>query len=234
MMDKLKSIIFLGIVVLLLSSCKYDNYSEPNSRLHGSIVYNGEPINVSANCIEIELWEPGWQKSAPIYMAVDQDGSFSASLFNATYKLIIPAHQGPFRCHTNSLTNSDTIIVEVNGDKDFDIEVEPYYILKNTSFSITGRELTATFGLEQIVTDEDARTIDKVSLYINKTQFVDFQWKVADVSMEGSEIENMSLIEMTLTVPDFIPMQDYIFARVGVKISGKEDLIFSDIQRITL
>ena len=234
MICNLKSIIFSLLIVSLFVSCKYDNYQEPNSRLYGSIVYNGNPINVSANCIEIELWESGWQKDAPIYVAVDQDGSYSSSLFKGSYKLVIPAHQGPFRSLTNSMTNSDTIIVEVNGDKDFDIEVEPYYIIKNTAFSINGRELSAIFGLEQIIKDDDARTIDKVSLYINKTQFVDFQWKIADVSINGTDIEDMSLITMSLTIPEITPLQDYIFARVGVKILGKEDLIFSDTQRITL
>ena len=156
MMKVFQSIIWSGILALLFVCCEYDNYSEPGSLLQGNLVFNGEPIHISNNSVEFELWEPGWQKSAPIYVSVNQDGAYSASLFDATYKLIIPEHQGPFRCVSNVVTNSDTIIVEVNGNMNFNIEVEPYYMIRNVGFDVIGREVTATFGLEQVITDENA------------------------------------------------------------------------------
>jgi hypothetical protein len=35
-------------------------------------------------------------------------------------------------------------------------------------------------------------------------------------------------------VPDFVVDQNYLFARVGVKIQNVEDLLFSTVQKINL
>ena len=63
---------------------------------------------------------------------------------------------------------------------------------------------------------------------------MDFQWKVADVSIDGGDIEDMTSMSMTLTVPDIVPSQNYVFARIGVKIEGREDMLFSGVEKISL
>lgn len=231
-MIKFKFIILLGIVAAFLSACEYDNYSEPQSYLKGNIVYNGEPINVSYNDVTFQLWEPGWQKSYPIDVVVNQDGAYSALLFNAKYKLVIPSSQGPFRNKVNAETGSDTIIVDLKGSQNMDIEVEPYYMVRNPQFSVSGRDLTATFKAEKIITDADARDIERVDLYVNKTQFVDFRANVATAEIAGGDVSDPNSINMTVTVPDLVPTQNYVYARVGIKIVGVEDMIFSPVQKV--
>ncbi len=233
-MKNLKIFFLIAVIFGFLASCEYDNYDEPKSLLQGSIVYNGEPINVAYNAVGFQLYEPGWELSYPIDVAVNQDGSYSALLFNGTYKLIIDPNQGPFRNITNSETQSDTINVQVKGNIQLDVEVMPYYMIRNENFSVSGRTVTATFGIEQIITGTDAKAVEAVHLSVHKRQFVDNLNNLANTDMAGADITNMSSISMNVTVPSMTPTQDYAFVRIGVKIAGVEDLIFSPVQRVEL
>ncbi|MBF9254607.1 DUF3823 domain-containing protein [Pontibacter sp. 172403-2] len=217
-----------------LASCELDNYEAPDSSLKGRIVYNGEPINVGYDQVYFELWEPGWQEKSPINVVVDQDGSFSALLFNANYKLIIPASQGPFISNPNDATQSDTILVNLNGNQTLDIEVTPYYMIRNPQFSVSGRTVSANFGLEKIITDANAKDVERVSLYVNKTYFVDLGNNIAATNINGGDIADMNNISLSVEAPAITPAQNYVFARVGVKISGVEDMIFSPIEKVQI
>lgn len=235
MKTKLKLILLVAIVGLF-ASCDYDNYDEPGSFLTGNIVYNGEAIGVSSRDVSFQLWEPGWQKSYSINVDVAQDGSYSSLLFNSDYKLVIPSNQGPWRTKINSTSGSDTILVTMNGNQTLDIEVEPYFMIRNPQFSTSGKNITASFKAEQIITDAGAKNIERVNFYVNKTQFVDFRSSsnVANAEIGGGDILNPDAISMTLTVPDLVPTQNYVYARVGIKIQGVEDMIFSPVQKIDL
>jgi len=231
---KLQLIIILGVLSSFLYSCGLDNYDAPGSTLKGRLVYNSEPINVSYNDVTFQLWEPGWQKKAEINVAVDQNGSYSALLFNANYKLIIPSNQGPFRSKPNAETSSDTILVNLNGDKVLDIEVEPYYMIRNPLFTVAGRVVTGTFKAEKIITGVNAKNIDEVSIYVNKTMFVDFRSNVAATTLAGSAITDVNTISLNTSVPTLVPTQTYVFVRIGLKIQGVEDMIFSPIVKVNL
>lgn len=228
-MKKLKFIFTLLVATAIFASCDWDNYDEPESFLKGTIVYNGEPINVSYNDVNFQLWEPGWELSYPLDVLIDQDGTYSALLFNGNYKLVFPDGQGPFRT-----TGADTLDITVNGDKNLDIEVEPYYMIRNAQFSATGANVTATFQAEKIITDADARDIERVNLYVNKSQFVDFRTNIASTEIGGGDIADANSISMSVAVPEITPTQNYVYARVGLKVAGREDMIFSPVQRIDL
>lgn len=231
---KIRLIIILGVISSVLASCGYDNYDEPTSMLEGKLVYNGEAINVSYNDVTFQLWEPGWQTKAQINVSVDQDGSYSAMLFNATYKLIIPSNQGPFRSKTNAETSSDTILVKLDGSKVMDIEVEPYYMIRTPQFAVAGREVTGTFNVEKIITGTNAKNVERVNLYVNKTQFVDFRANVVSAELAGSAVVSGTTVTLKATVPAITPTQNYVFARIGLKIQGVEDMIFSPVVKVNL
>ncbi len=233
-MKKKFQYILITLLGVIIFSCEYDNYEEPNSQFDGRIVYQGEPLNVSFNDVYFELWEPGWQLQYPINVAVDQDGSFSSLLFSANYKLVLPSSQGPYKSIFNSDANSDTILVNLTGNKTMDIEVLPYYMVRNANFSNSGRTVTSTFGLEQIITDADAKNVERVNLYISKTAFVDTRTSISTMEINGSDISDLNNIILSTDVPDLIPTQNYVFARVGVKIEGVEDMLFSTIEKIQL
>lgn len=231
---KLKLIIALGVIGSFLASCSKDNFDEPGSKLEGKLVYKGEAINVSYNDVTFQLWEPGWQKKGEINVAVDQDGSYSSMLFNANYKLVIPKNQGPFMSLTNSETKSDTILVNLSGSKVLDIEVMPYYMIRIPQFTASGRDIIGTFKVEKIITDANAKNIERVNLYVNKTQFVDFRSNVASAQLAGSAITDLNSISLKATVPAITPTQNYVFARIGLKIQGVEDMIFSPVVKVNL
>lgn len=233
----MKKINILFAIVLLaggLFSCEYDNYEEPKSQLSGTIHYQGDPINVAYNEVGFQLWEEGWELDYPIDVAVAQDGTYSALLFKGTYKLIIDENQGPFRNIPNPETGSDSILVELKGDTELDIEVEPYYMIRNAQYNVSGGEVSASFSLEQIITGEDARNVEAVNLSVNKRQFVDNRNNLENTVLGGGDIADMSNISMTVNVPDMTPSQDYVFARIGVKIAGVEDLLFSEVVKLDI
>ena len=89
-----KFVLFTPLImffIVFLTSCEYDNYEEPKSRLYGKIVYQDEPINVGFNEVSFELWEPGWQLKVPINVIVAPDGffplCFSMELINLRFLL---------------------------------------------------------------------------------------------------------------------------------------------------
>ena len=52
-MDKLLKMATGLSLVILLGSCEYDNYDEPDLTLDGHIVYQGDPIGVSYNDVSL-------------------------------------------------------------------------------------------------------------------------------------------------------------------------------------
>jgi hypothetical protein len=148
--------------------------------------------------------------------------------------LVIPSNQGPFRSITNTETQSDTILVNLNGSKTMDIEVMPYYMIRTPQFAVSGRDVTGTFKAEQIITGANAKNIESVNLYVNKTQFVDFRSNVASAELAGASVTVGSTVSLKATVPAITPTQNYVFARIGLKIAGVEDMIFSPVVKVNL
>lgn len=229
-----KNILGMMGIAASVMSCDYDNYDEPQLRLDGRIVYQGEPIGVSYNDVYIELWEQGWQRLGNIGVAVDQDGSYSSQLFKGEYKMIIPNNQGPFQKITNSQSGNDTIPVSLTGSQTLDIEVMPYYMIRNAAITGSSNQVSASFDLDQIITGTGARDIQEVSLYVSKTSFVDVRTSIATANRAGGDLESMGGISLEVDVPARVPTQDYAYARVGVRIVGVEDMIFSEIVKIDL
>jgi hypothetical protein len=218
-------------------SCAWDNYDKPESQLMGKLVYQGEPLGLSVGEVSFQLYEPGWQLVSPINVSVGADGSYSTLLYDATYKLIIPKNQGPFMNIANN--GSDTVLVDLRGKTVKDIEVMPYYMVRNAQFSASGRTVTATFKAEKIITDANAKDIERVNLYVNKTTLVDnrgdYHLNKDDVGViKGVDIADPNSITLSLDVPQIVPAQNYVFARVGIKIAGVEKMIFSPVQKVNI
>lgn len=217
------------------ASCKKDNFDPPGSTFKGRITYEGEPIMVEQNQVRFQLWEPGWGLNGAIDVAIDQDGSYSAVLFNGNYKLIIPKNEGPFMTKSTGSPAKDTIMINLQGNQELDIEVMPYYMIRNAQFSQAGGKVAATVQIEKIITDANARNIESVSLYINKTAYVgangNMQIQRKDSAVNGAT--DLNNLQLSVSIPTITPTQNYVFARVGVKIAGVEDRLYSPIQKIT-
>jgi hypothetical protein len=230
---KIHYIILLAIA-FGVQSCKKDNYEAPASTLNGRIMYNGEEIGLEFNQVPVELYQPGFGKSGAIATTFAQDGTYSSLLFDGQYKLIIPNGQGPFRWQENSSGGRDTLNVTVSGNQTLDLEATPYFLLRNATYTVSGTTLNATCRVDQIITGADAKLIENVALFINKTQFVSRADNIANTELGAAAITDPANVNLSVTVPAMTPTQNYVFARIGLKISGVEDMIFSPLQKIQL
>jgi hypothetical protein len=224
--------IVLMACIFALVSCKKDTYKAPSSTLSGRLVYNGDPIGIEYNQVPFNLFQSGYGLVGPITGTFTPDGLYSTLLFNGTYKFTIPPGQGPFRWKENASGGRDTVLVTVNGNTTMDIQVTPYYMIRTPQLTVGGGKVSGTFKIEKVITDANAKDIDRVSLYINKTQFVSGADNIASVNLAGSAITDPNNVTLSVTLPSITPTQNYVYARIGIKIAGAEDMIFSPLQKL--
>lgn len=241
----MKILLYSLFITLMLGmhACKKDNVDAPSSMLTGALMYQGDSIGVEYDRVSYQLYQSGLGKVGQIGAFSDrggvtsttfgQDGTYSALLFNGEYKFVIPNGQGPFVWKQTASGGSDSLSISVNGNTSMNIEVTPYYMIRSPQISGSGGNVTANFKLEQIITGADARDVDNVTLFINKTQFVAGSNNNANAGMAGSAITDMNNISLSVAVPSMTPTQNYVFARIGVKIAGVEDWLFSPLKLIT-
>jgi hypothetical protein len=223
----------LLLMVVIAASCKKDNFEAPSLTLSGKINYQGEAIQVEYDRVPFELYQYGFGKTGAIRSSFTQEGTYSSVLFSGQYKLIIPNGQGPFKWNENVAGTRDSVVIDLSSDKTLDLEVTPYYMIRTPQINAASGAVTATFKAEKIIADASAKDIEEVALYINKTQFVSGANNNAQVTMAGSAITNPDNISLNVTIPAMVPAQNYVFARIGLKIAGVEDRIFSPVQKIT-
>ena len=158
--------------VALLAGCDIftlDTHDPPDATLTGRLVYNGEPVGVRSNEVELELWQPGPEfeldTKIPVYVA--QEGTYSAAVHSGEYEINLL--DGPW------VSDPTRIPVTVSGETTLDIEVEPFYTIENASFTFdpnvgTTGGITATFNVNQVNTSQP---LEFVGVYIGGNYFVD-------------------------------------------------------------
>jgi len=221
------------MIVISFTACKKDNFEAPASTLSGKFHYKGEAIQVEYDRVPLQLFQYGFGKVGAIEFRLAPDGTYAALLFDGQYKFVVPNGQGPFKWPQATAGKPDSIAVTVAGSQTLDFEVTPYYMVRTPLFSIAAGAVTGSCKLEKIVVDATGKDIEQVTLYINKTQFVSGEYNIASVSIAGSAITDPNSINLKVTIPSIIPTQNYVFARIGLKIAGIEDRVFSPVQKLT-
>lgn len=210
--------------LILLVGCEKDNYEAPSSMLTGRVVYQGQPLGVRSGGVELELWQHGYQLFSKIPVHVDQDGSFSARLFDGDYKLVLLRGNGPWA------DNIDSIDVNIRGNAVLDVPVDPYFIVTNESFQSNGTTVTATFTVEQI---NQSRPLERVALYLGQTTIVDQNNYVVRTELPASDIADLNgQLTLTLDVPASLLTKGYSFARIGVKAVGVAEYLYTIPQEV--
>jgi len=230
----MKTISYLSLIFLLVgaNACsEKDNYSPPQAQLTGAILYNGDSIYLEYNRVPYQFYQYGYGKLGPIEQQFTQSGGISSLLFNGDYKFIVPNGQGPFLWPKTSTGAPDSLSITINGNQSLDIEVTPYYMIRNASISASGGNVSATFKVEKIITDANAKDIENVVLYINKTSFVSGPNNIAQASIAGADITDPNNISLSVAIPSL--SQNYVFARIGLKVAGVEDMIFSPLVNVS-
>jgi hypothetical protein len=209
-----------------LSGCEKDNRTEPKSVLKGRVVFEGQPVGLRSNGVQLELWQHGYQLFTKLPVHVNQDGTFSASLFDGNYKLVRLRGNGPWT------DNTDSIDVELRGSKEIDVPVNPYFVFKNEVYSKGEGKISATFNVQQVAA---GRAIERVNLYIGTTMIVDPNNNVANAQEVAANLTDLSKpITLTANIPAVHAARQYIYARIGVKTSGVGEMLFGMPQKIML
>lgn len=228
------SYIIAAAAFTVLFSCKKDNYKEPSSTLSGKLTYKGETFGVEKDQVPFQLYQFGFGKVAPIGQTFAQDGTYSAILFDGTYKFIIPNGQGPFMWKKTAAGNPDTTTITMNGSQTLDMEVTPYYMIRTPQITAAGGKVNATFKAEKIITDAtNGRAIENVGIYIARTQFASNGTNIAASTVAGTAITDVNNIALSVTIPTLTPTQNYVYARIGLKVANVEDRIYSPVVKVT-
>lgn len=229
----MKTLSYFSVIALLVSvtACtKKDNYSPPEAALTGAILYNGDSVYVEHDRVPYQIFQYGFGKLGPIVQQFTQSGTINSLLFDGEYKFIVPNGQGPFLWPKTSAGNPDTVVITMKGSQSINLNVTPYYMIRNANLSASGGNVSATFGVEKIITDANAKDIERVTLYLNRTQFVSGANNIAQVSRNGADITDPNNISLSVAIPSLT--QSFVFARVGLKVAGVEDMIFSQLVQV--
>lgn len=211
---------------VMLTGCEKDNYQQPKSVLKGRIVHDGQAIGLRSNGVQLELWQHGYQLFTKIPVYIQQDGTFSASLFDGNYKLVRLRGNGPW------IDNSDSIDIQLKGSMELDVPVTPYFVFKNDTYQKGEKAVSATFNLQQVNT---SRQIERVNLYIGTTTIVDANNNAGNVQKVAADLTDLTK-PVTLTAPlsAALASREYVFVRLGVKTAGVGEMLFGAPQKIQL
>jgi hypothetical protein len=211
---------------LLAAGCKKDNISPPESQLTGRVIFQNESVNVRGQGnVQLELWQRGEKFRNKIQVFIAQDGTYSATLFDGDYKLTRLRDNGPWQ------NNTDSIDVKVRGNTVIDVPVQPYYMVRQTTIAKSGSNVTASGLVSQVAT---GRTVEEVTLLLNTTQFVDINNSLLGrTSLTGSALSNLAQpLNLSVAIP--ASAKGAVYARIGVRMQGVGELIYSPVQKITL
>ena len=217
--------ISLLFLLIAFTSCEKDNYALPSSTLTGKVVYNDQPVGLRSGGVQLELWQPGYALFTKIPVHVDQDGTFSVSVFDGDYRLTYLAGNGPW------VVTRDTIVVNVKGATEIGFPVRPYFVIQNASVTAEAGKLSSVFNLQKI---DDSRALQFVGLYIGSTAVLDNINNKQKVEVQAAGISSLTApIKIDATLSAALAGRDYVFARIGVKTSGVNEMIFSPVVKIT-
>jgi hypothetical protein len=210
---------------LFLAGCEYDNFDAPESKLSGSVVYDGKAIGVRNNGPRLELWQDGYPLKSAITVYINQDGTFSASLFDGRYKLVRRGDSPWLQQAT------DTLLVNVKGNTSIDVPVTPYFSITNYSFQKSGNTINAQFVVNKIV---QSANVDLVRLYLGKSILTDqVQCELRADGNVGSLVFGQPTA-IAGVIPDNLKNLDHVFARLGVKSTASGEYFYTPVQKIAL
>lgn len=225
MKKNILSIFTLFCCLLATSSCNYDNFDEPKSMFTGRATYDGEAVNISSNGrVQFNIFQDGFGKYDPIPVYLNQDGEFSATLFNGNYKLVRMGN-APWERPSN-----DTIHFSVHGNTALDIPVIPYFIIKDATFSKEGSKVKATFKIKKV---SESATLKDVCLYIGKTLITSSYTNIGITSL-GNSVAMDTELKAEIDIPSNMENEGFIYARIGVHSNQASEACYTKSTKIEL
>lgn len=218
--------IFAIVTSVFLVSCEYDNFKAPEVTLAGKVVYQGKAVGVRNNGPQLELWQDGYPLKSPITVYLNQDGTFSAKLFDGQYKLVRRADAPWLQQAT------DTVRIDVRGDTNLDVPVTPYFTITGESFQKSGDNIIAKLVVNKVV---QTANLEFVRLYLGKSILTDQVQREVRVDANLNSVVLGQQIEISSgALPDNLKSLDYVYARLGVKSTSAGEYYYTQVQKIAL
>lgn len=221
-----KHILYLFLIIaFILQGCEYDNFEEPGSTLQGRVVYQGEPLGVRTNGIQLELWQDGYDLRYAIPVYVAHDGTYSVSLFDGEYKMVRKAG-APWLPQL-----SDTTLINVKGNTIHDVEVTPYFTVSVENIQYASGTLTATFTVNQVV---ESANLAQVRIFVGHSILTDQNRneQAVDADLSGVTLGQPSNISLTLS--QNLAGLDEVFVRIGARANVTNEFVYTQVQKIQL
>ena len=122
--------------------------------------------------------------------------------------------------------------MQVRGAAQVDVPVQPYFVINGESFQRTGNTLAASCTVAQATA---GRAIERVTLYVGTTQFVDINNNAARADLTGTALADLSKpLNFSLALPAAVTAKGYFYARIGVKTAGIAEMLYTPVQKITM
>lgn len=229
-LNKMKNInsLILILGLFLVTGCELDNFDEPKSEFKGRFVYEGEALQLRGtaydnDCMMYAYQEgPEYENRGAINLFVNSDGEFNSLMYDGFYKIVLRQDRGPW------IPRQDTIEVNIKGNQILDVEVTPYFLIKDTKIDFQNKVVKVKCKINQVV---ETASIDRAVIYISKTKLVDNVAKIAEKSFTNL---NPGEHEFTFDLSDngVTDAAKFLYARVGVKARQGNDYIFSEVTQL--
>ena len=218
-------ILFTMLSVFGFASCGYDNFEEPESIISGNVQYNGQNLQLqgSGGSIQLQAYQTGYELKSPITIYVNQEGRFSARLFNGHYKIVTKDNNGPW------VNNRDTIEVDIKGNTEVNIPVTPYFLLSDYNCTLNGDRLTVGFKIQQVVS---AANLSYATICIVRTSIVDEQNNAFQIRLNASALTlgaNNFSFTLTNEQKKTISGAVKISARVGLRTVDADKSVYTQL-----
>ena len=165
---------------------------------------------------------PEYEDRGAINLFVNSDGEFNSLMYNGFYKIVLRQDRGPW------IPRKDTIEVNIKGNQILDVEVTPYFLIKDTEIDFQNKVVKVKCKINQVV---ETASIDRAVIYISKTKLVDNVAKIAEKSFTNLTPGEH---EFTFDLSDngVTDAAKFLYARVGVKARQGNDYIFSEVTQL--
>ncbi len=213
----MKKLTYIALIAasFIFTSCKKDNYDAPTAGLSGSFLDAETGGLVEQDIIRgttIEIIEHGY--TSPQYLIVKNNGTYDNSLLFANTYTITPV-RGNFAAVATQEVN-------INGQTKLDFRVTPYIRLKDVSIVKNGTKVTATFKLQQTVTNN----VKKIGLYAHPDARVGEPMRLVAAEQELNAVTDPNHvytleIDLAANTGTLKPGSQYYF-RVGALIDVGE------------
>jgi hypothetical protein len=218
------SIIIFALSMLLVS-CGYDNFDEPTSVITGKVVYQGKTLSFRSNALSLQLWQSGFGLYTSVGVAVNQNGTFKALMFDGKYKLInASGTTQPWVLRT------DTVFFDLNGSASVDYEVTPYFLINDETFTKSDTSILATCKIAKIAT---TATLSNATLYISRTAMCDENYKESSQQILPAAMPDLNNVNLKAGITKRVRDQGYCYVRIGVKASQASERLYTQVQKIT-